>query len=384
MTSTSRFSMPMPMPMPAARRPVIWRPLHARKLLTCAAACALLVGCGEQSEITVAPTPVHVIVCCEGSAAPMTLSGTLVPRVESQLAFRVAGRVVERLVDAGDSVSQGQPLARLDATPFQLAAQEAAADVAQAQATLARMQRDVGRNRPLAESGVIAGAAFDALQTQQAQLQEQLQAAQSRLARARNDLTYATLTAPASGTIALVQADVGQVVAAGTPVLRLARGGEHEIEVNVPESRIGQMASGQTAKVRLLSLPDVEITARVREIASVADTQTRTYRVRLALPELPAAARLGMTASVRFDAASSKQALQLPLTALFQQGEQPAVWILPNKADRLELRPVTLAAMGSDTITLSGGITLGERVVIAGVHRLDAAMPVQAWDGRLP
>jgi len=341
-------------------------------------------GCGEQSEITVAPTPVHVIVCCEGSAAPMTLSGTLVPRVESQLAFRVPGRIVERLVDVGETVTQGQPLARLDATPFQLAAQEAAADVAQAQATLARMQRDVERNRPLAESGVIAGAAFDALQTQQAQLQEQVQAAQSRLARARNDLTYATLTAPASGTVALVQADAGQVVAAGTPVLRLARGGEHEIEVNVPESRIGQMTSGQTAKVHLLSLPEREFTARVREIASVADTQTRTYRVRLALPELPAAARLGMTASVRFDVTSSHTALQLPLTALFQQGEQPAVWILPDAANHLQLRPITLAAMGSNTITLTDGIAPGERVVIAGVHRLDAAMPVQAWDGRLP
>jgi len=129
-------------------------------------------------------------------------------------------------------------------------------------------------------------------------------------------------------------------VAAGTPVLRLAHSGEHEIEVNVPESRIGQMVNGQAAKVRLLSLPEREFTARVREIASVADTQTRTYRVRLALPELPAAARLGMTASVRFDAVSDQQTLQLPLTALFQQGEQPAVWILPDAADRLELRPI--------------------------------------------
>jgi len=173
-------------------------------------------------------------------------------------------------------------------------------------------------------------------------------------------------------------------VAAGTPVLRLAHSGEHEIEVNVPESRIGQMVNGQTAKVRLLSLPDVEIAARVREIASVADAQTRTYRLRLALPELPAAARLGMTASVHFDAASSNQQLQLPLTALFQQGEQPAVWVLPDNTQHLELRPITLTAMGSDTITLAAGITPGERVVIAGVHRLDAAMPVQAWDGRLP
>jgi len=155
-------------------------------------------------------------------------------------------------------------------------------------------------------------------------------------------------------------------------------------EVNVPESRIGQMASGQEAKVHLLSLPDVEITARVREIASVADVQTRTYRVRLTLPELPAAARLGMTASVRFDAASNNAHLQLPLSALFQQGEQPAVWVLPDAANHLQLRPITLAAMGSDTITLTDGIAPGERVVIAGVHRLDSTMPVHAWDGRLP
>jgi len=123
---------------------------------------------------------------------------------------------------------------------------------------------------------------------------------------------------------------------------------------------------------------------RVREIASVADAQTRTYRVRLALSELPATARLGMTASVRFDAASRQQTLQLPLTALFQQGAHPAVWVLPENAQHVELRPVTLAAMGSDTITLTDGIQPGERVVIAGVHRLDAAMSVQAWDGRLP
>lgn len=349
------------------------------------ALCAMLVaGCGKQPETGGEVTRVHVIVCCEGGTTPMTLSGTLVPRVESQLAFRVPGRVVARLVDAGDTVASGQALARLDETPFQLAVQEAAADLAQAQATLARVGRDVERNRPLAQSGAIARATLDALQTQQTQMQEQVQAAHSRLAQARNDLTYTTLTAPGGGTIALVQADAGQVVAAGTPVLRLARTGETEIEVNVPESRIGQIRKEQTAKVRLLSLPDVELAARVREIASVADAQTRTYPVRLSLPEPPAAARLGMTASVRFDALSGDTALRLPITALFQQGEKPAVWILPTDAQHLQLRPVTLAAMGTHDIILKDGITPGERVVVAGVHRLDSTMPVQAWDGRLP
>jgi len=361
------------------------RSFHALFLLPLASlSLASLLGCGRSGNITMPPKPVHVIVVGEPARDTLSLSGTLVPRVESQLAFRVSGLIAERLVDLGDSVEAGQALMHLDDEQLQLAVAELVAEEAKARATLEQIERDVRRNRELVESGAIADADFETLRSLLAQSQAQLQAAQSRLARARNDLTYATLTAPASGTIALVQADVGQVVAAGTPVLRLARGGEHEIEVNVPESRIGQMASGQTAKVRLLSLPDVEITARVREIASVADAQTRTYRVRLAVPELLTAARLGMTASVRFDAASNNAHLQLPLTALFQQGEQPAVWILPDAANHLELRPITLAAMGTDMITLTGGITPGERVVIAGVHRLDAAMPVQAWDGRLP
>jgi len=343
-----------------------------------------LLGCGRSGNVAVPPKPVRVIVVGESAPDTFSLSGTFVPRVESQLAFRVSGLIAERLVDLGDVVEAGQPLIRLDEEPLRLAVAELVAEEARALAALEQIERDVRRNRGLVESGAIADADFETLRSLLAQSQAQVRAAHSRLARARNDLTYATLTAPASGTIALVQADVGQVVAAGTPVLRLARGGEHEIEVNVPESRIGQMANGQAAKVRLLSLPERELTARVREIASVADTQTRTYRVRLALLELPAAARLGMTASVRFDTASSNQQLQLPLTALFQQGEQPAVWVLSDAADRLELRPVTLAAMGSDTITLTDGIAPGERVVIAGVHRLDPAMPVQAWDGGLP
>jgi len=371
-------------PLAATHAFAFWRRIYSSSLVICACVCVLLVACSEPSEPTVGVTPVHVIVCCDSAPTTMTLSGTLVPRVESQLAFRVPGRVVQRLVDMGENVVQGQVLMRLDDTPLKLVVQEAVADLAQAQALLAQVRRDVQRNRPLAQAGAIAGAAFDALQTQQTQLQEQVQAARSRLNRARHDLTYTTLTAPSDGTIALVQADAGQVLAVGTPVLRLARSHEAEIQIDVPESYIGQIAQDQTAKVRLLSLPDVVLTASVREIASVADAQTRTYRVRLSLPERPRAARLGMSASVQFVSASPDTALQLPITALFQHGDQAAVWVLPEGAHHVQLRPVTLAAMGINSITLAAGVTPGERVVIAGVHRLDANMPVQAWDGRLP
>lgn len=357
----------------------------ARLGILTVAACAALAGCGGQPEATARAVPVHVIaVQPDAGRAGASLSGTVVPRVESQLAFRVPGRIVERLVDTGATVSRGDALARLDDTPFKLAVQEASADMAQTQATLARVRRDVERNRSLARTGAIAGADFDALETQYASAQAQVRAAQSRLDRSRNDLAYATLKAPADGSVAEVQAEAGQVVTAGTPVLRLAVSTENEIQVDVPESRIGRVAKGMPVQAHLTSLPGTELTGTVREVATVADSATRTYRVRIALPELPSAARLGMTATVRFNAAQDDSHVRLPITALYQQDEQPAVWVLPDGEQQLVLRPISLAAIGTDTITVADGLAPGEQVVVAGVHRLDAGMTVQAWDGRLP
>lgn len=352
---------------------------------TAAVLSAVLAACSDAPPAKSAAVPVHVVTVQPSQERfAVTLSGTIVSRIESQLAFRVPGRIVERLVDAGMTVAKGGVLARIDDTPFKLAVQEASADLAQTQATLARVRRDVERNRRLTQSGAIASADFDALETQYVNAQAQVRAAQSRLDRSRNDLSYTALTAPAAGTVALVQAEAGQVVAAGTPILRLARSGENEIQVDVPESRIGQITQAQQAVVRLLSLPAVELAGTVREVATVADPATRTYRVRIGLPELPAAARLGMTASVRFDAAQYGLHLQLPITALIQQGGQTGVWVLPDGAQQLVLRPVSLAAMDTDTITIADGVAPGERVVVAGVHRLDTNMTVQPWDGRLP
>ncbi len=349
-----------------------------------AIACFTLAGCDEQQETVARSVPVHVIAAQLGlQQETLRFSGIVVPRVESQLAFRISGAIVERMVDTGEVVAKGAVLARLDDAPYKLAVQEAEADLTQGQATQARLRRDVERQRTLVKSGAITAADFDALETLYANAQAYVRAAQSRLVRAYNDIEYTKLSAPTAGTVAFVQAEVGHVVVAGTPVLRLALISENEVQVDVQESVIGQLSHGQSAKVRLLSQPDIEFAGTVREIARVADHETRTYRVRIALPELPTTAWLGMTASVRFDSAQSEQ-LQLPITALFQQGDQPAVWVLPNDAQRLVLRPVSLTAMGTDTITVADGIVPGEHVVVAGVHRLDADISVRVWDGRLP
>lgn len=316
-----------------------------------------------------------------------SLPGVVAARVQSTLSFRTAGRIVARPADVGMRLEQDGLVAQLDPEPFRLAVDEAAAQLAQARLTLERSRRDVARHRALVEKGAISRADFDALQTGLGNAQAQYEGAQSRLNQARNNLAYADLTMPQTGVVAQVHAQLGQVVAAGTPVVTIAYDGQREIQVDVPENRIAGLTPEAPVLARLLSAPDTRLQGRIREISPVADPATRTYRVRIMLDDMPASARLGMTASVYFgpeETAAPSALFRLPLSALYEQGGQPAVWVLPDGQDTLELRPVKLSALGTDHILVEQGLRAGERIVTAGVHRLDAQMTVQAWDGRLP
>ncbi|WP_155274315.1 efflux RND transporter periplasmic adaptor subunit [Pseudomonas chlororaphis] len=356
-----------------------------RQWLAALAVGGMLTGCGDVTEPVATTIPVQLTTAeLDSGIAAVTLSGTIVPRVESQLAFRVPGRVVSRPVDAGMTINKGDVLARLDEEPFRLAREEADAAFAQAQSTMARLRRDVERNRQLAKTGAVAGADFDAIESAYAHAQAETKAAQSRVSQARNNLSYAQLTAPAGGTVALVQAEVGQVVAAGTPVIRLAYAGENEVQVDVPERYVAQLSPGHTVTVTLLSLPDSNLNGSVREVATVADPATRTYRVRISLPHLPPKARLGMTATAMFQDNGASGQILLPIGALFQQEGKQAVWVLPEGKQQLVLKPVSIGAMGTEWFAVATGVKLGDRVVTAGVHRLDEGLSVRPWDGRLP
>ncbi|MEO4209296.1 efflux RND transporter periplasmic adaptor subunit [Acinetobacter pittii] len=344
-----------------------------------------LVGCSNKTEepekvITVQLTTAHPA----SELSNLSFSGNIVPRVESQLSFRVAGRIIKRLVDTGASITKNQALAQLDDTPFRLSIQEATAELHQAQSTLTRLQRDLQRNRSLVNIGAISRSDLDSLENLYQNTQAQVNAAQSRLDRAQNDLSYTTLRSPAVGTIAEVQAESGQVVSAGTPIFKLAQNGENEVQIDVPESQINEIKIDQQVSIKLLSLSDHTFTGHVREIATVADPNSRTYRVRISISNLPAAAKLGMTATVHFLNKNIDQQIILPIGALFQKGQQTAVWILPHGAKNLQLRPVKLSKINTETITIANGIQVGEQIVTAGVHRLDSKMTVKAWDGRLP
>ncbi|CAJ7562740.1 RND family efflux transporter MFP subunit [Burkholderia pseudomallei] len=196
-------------------------------------------------------------------------------------------------------------------------------------------------------------------------------------------MQYATLVADHAGYITAEQADTGQNVSAGQPVYQLAWSGDIDVVTDAPESELPRLAPGRTARVTLPALPGRAFDARVREIAPAADPQSRTYRVKLTLAQPDAAVRLGMTANVALSpdapsAANAQPRFTLPSTALFHAGNAPALWIVRKQDDTLELRRVDVVRYNERTVTVSGGIQPGERVVLQGVHTVSAGEKVRA------
>jgi membrane fusion protein, multidrug efflux system len=197
---------------------------------------------------------------------------------------------------------------------------------------------------------------------------------------ADNQSTYAVLAADRAGVITAVEADAGQVVAAGQTVMRLALDGEKEILITVPENRLAEIQAAQAIEVTLWAAPDKRYAGKVREVSPGADAVTRTYAVRIAVAGADAAMRLGMTASVLLRQAAAADAVVLPLTALYQQGDKTALWVVDAASDgthAVKLVPVKVGVFREDTVTIVAGINAGETVVTAGVHKLTAGQKVR-------
>jgi len=314
-------------------------------------------GCNKESvpAIRIEQPALTQVVGPAATDSGNTYSGEVRARYETQLAFRVGGKIIERLVDAGTQVKAGQALMRLDPgdTGLQLGSAEAQYQLAEA---------DAKRYRELRSKGFVSQSALDAKETA-------LQAAAAQAGLARNQSAYATLHADHAGVIAATLAETGQVVNAGQPVLRLAQDGEREVEIAIPESQLANLKTGAAAEIVLLTAGAAPLTGRLRELAPAADPASRTYAARVALAQASPNVALGMTARVRFAANRKSDGLLIPLTAIFQQGKQVAVWIVA--ADRtVSLRPVQVAAYRDDGAVIAGGLAAGERIVSNGVHRL--------------
>lgn len=350
-------------------------PFHAHSACVCLAALGLVAACAPPE--TPAPAPRIVLV---QAAAPAGLSQTVYvgevrARHEADLAFRVGGKLVSRLVDVGATVQAGTLLARLDPQDLQLALQTAAAQLAAAESEYATARADQARYADLLARKFVSQAAFDAKNNAFRSAQARLEQARAQVALSGNQAAYGSLTADQPGVVTAVLADAGQVVSAGQAVLRIARPDEKEIAIAVPEGRIAELRSTARFAVSTWAQPDQILTGALRELAPAADPVTRTYAARIRIGSAPAGLQLGMTARVALGNGDGN-ALLVPLTAVVNLGQGPLVWtVVDGKA---KPRPVRVQQYREDGVVLAGGLEPGQQVVVAGVAKLVADMAVRA------
>ncbi|MBL8571467.1 MAG: efflux RND transporter periplasmic adaptor subunit [Phreatobacter sp.] len=307
--------------------------------------------------------------------------GTVRPRIESDLGFRVAGKVAERLVQQGERVSRGQPLARLDAADLTLQREQAEAELTAAQVNLNASLAQDKRTQDLRVAGWATQATLDTQLARSADARGRLDRAKRALDLADNQLTYAALVADADGVVTATMAEPGQVVAAGTPVIRLARSGEREAVVAIPEALIEHVRAGQ-ATVSLWSNAGKTYRATLREFAASADTATRTFQARFTIQDADDGVVIGMTATVAVGEPASARVARLPISALYSEGRGPSVFVVEPATGRLTLKPVTVAGYDGREVLIADGVAEGDKVVALGVHKLDESQRVRVVAGR--
>ncbi len=307
----------------------------------------------------------------------LVLAGTVVPRIESTLGFRVAGKIVKRAIDVGATVTPGELIAELDPADYRLAVDNARAALASAESDATRAKADHERYLALRGTSAFMPQTLDTRQAAAATAQARVDQAKSQLATAENNLAYTELRADAAGVVTAVQAEVGQVMAQGQGVVRVARTDELEILVGVPEQRLTIARRASDASFELWSDPGHRYAARLRELSPSADPLTRTYPARFSVTERPPFIGLGMTATLSFERPDAQRLAEVPLSAIFQQGTQPAVWVIDRSTGVIALRPVTVARWTDDTAAISSGVEEGEMIATAGVHKLEAGQKVR-------
>jgi multidrug efflux system membrane fusion protein len=367
----------------------------SKAMWTTVAAIAI-VACSRAPEPEAPPRAVLVKRVGQGTTGRLTvLSGEVRARHETDLAFQVGGKLLERRVDVGALVKRGQVLARLDPQDVNQAAAAARAAVVAAESDLAWARVELERARELRGKNFISASVLDERTAGFRAADARLDQARAQARVAGNQAGYATLVADADGVVTAALAEPGQVLGAGQAALRVARQGEREILVYLPESRRREVAVGAVAEVRPWAESTRSYPARVREVAPAADATTRTYAVRVAVPGADEALPLGATAVALFagqapepeSGASPAGPFLLPLPAVTRQGETASVWVVDGDrrdAGTVQPRPVEVAAYREDGVLVKRGLAAGDRVVVAGVHTLVPGQTVRVVDEAAP
>ncbi|GGY14460.1 efflux RND transporter periplasmic adaptor subunit [Pseudoduganella dura] len=341
-----------------------------------AAAAVLLAACSKPPEKTEDVRPVRAIVLHSSDVdVNAEFSGEVRARYQSQVGFRVPGKIVSRKVDVGTAVRKGQVLMQLDPQDLKLGQAQALATLRANETNRDLAQADVKRYRELRTQNFVAQAVLDEKESALRAAEAQVDAARAAYREQSNQAGYASLVADVDGVVTQVAAEAGQVVAAGAPVVTVARTDEKEVVFGVPEDRVDVLRDVSDVRVRLWAAPEKVVAAKIREVSPVADPATRTYPFKVTLPATLTQAKLGMTAVVRFASKSAQPKIKVPLTALYHERNATSVWVVEKGAVRLA--PVTVVAADGNDLVLGSGVTAGQTVVTAGVHLLKPGQKVR-------
>jgi len=351
------------------------RPRAVSFVLPMVAALALLAGCSRSGPPAEDVRPVRALTLATGAVGSSAeFSGDVRPRYESRLGFRVGGKISARKVDVGTVVKRGQVLMQLDPQDLRLGQVQAQANLRAAQTNYELARADMKRYQDLRSQNFVSQAVLDQKVAAAHSAQASMEAARAASREQANQTGYASLESDTDGVVTGIDAEVGQVVQAGTPVVRVARTDEKEVVIGVPEDQVDELRNVSDVKVRLWADPDRSITGKIREVSPVADSATRTYTVKVAIPARDDI-RLGMTAVVQLAHAGAGSAIRVPLSALYQNKGATSVWVIENGAVRLV--PVQVGGVSGNDVLLAGGVKPGQTVVTAGVNLLKPGQKVK-------
>ncbi|UXL36863.1 efflux RND transporter periplasmic adaptor subunit [Pseudomonas fragi] len=332
----------------------------------------VLTACGDSSTAedprTLAPV-VRSVAVQASSDTSRSFTGVVAARVQGDLGFRVSGKVLERLVDTGQTVKRGQPLMRLDPIDLGLQARAQQESVMAARARAKQTADDEARYRDLVGAGAISASAYDQIKAAADSAKAQLSAAEAQSDVARNASGYAVLSADSDGVVVETLAEPGQVVSPGQPVLRLARAGQREAIVHLPETL--RPAAGSTAQATLYGNITGAVTAKLRLLSDSADRMTRTFEARYVLEGALANAPIGSTVTLRIaEGAAQGQTMQVPIAAVYDPGKGTGLWVIAGTPAKVVWRPVQVLGLSDDFALVAGDLKVGEQIVALGAHLL--------------
>ena len=310
---------------------------------------------------------VRVATVDTSTRAERAFTGIVAARVQSDLGFRVPGKVLERLVDTGQTVKRGQPLMRIDPTDLRLATRAQEEAVAAAKARARQTSQEESRYRDPVTSGAVSRSAYDKTKAAADSARAELNAAEAQADVARNETGYAVLVADADGVVVETLAEAGQVVTAGQVVVRVAHAGRREAVIELPETL--RPAIGSTGRATLYR-SGLTGSAQLRQLSDAANRQTRTFEARYVLEGSLADAPLGSTVSIQISNGRSVPVLQVPLGAIFDAGKGPGVWLVEGETPRVTWHAVQISGLSDEAASVVGNFNPGDRVVALGANLL--------------